>query len=683
MGAVEGVGSRRIEMVEGSGYYLRDTPITYYIERVRSGRCFSHAKINHGFWERAIRIRNRGYDATPEGRCAADASTLGLPAMLETGFWDEFVEQLAGWPADDPDLSLAVSAYAYSGSLIWGGQAPNPNEVASVIRDMLPAGYEPENALVWKDAVVDGSIRELFDALGPIHKVVVGPPPLCRALSHLPGVPAIHYSIHPTDARREREKIFQELHALHRRFNGEPVAYLFQAATLAVWLIRKLHRRLPGAFLIDLGRALDIFAPELHDEQHWIWHSRAEISANWGITYPRYDRARRAAPTAVAGLLAEAAPAQSPTPPPVPFTPEKWIDPAEATPLLRAGARSASGGPVVQALEAAIHSYLGLPADRAVVACGSGTTALHDLVRLREQAHGRRLRWVVSAFAPAALRAGPLAEAQVVDCDATGLLDLAAVKRLGGWAFDGVVVTNVFGLAKGMSEAAAWCRQNGKELVFDSTAAFDHGCREAAGYPAEAVSLDHSHPWGHGAGGFAILDRRAEADLRSLLRGLEGGLSGPGGDLASALLLRRLERFALEEDQYRLQYHRLVRVGGWLGLKPLDGHGNVAWPRATPGSFPLVVAPGRRAPDGLLDGPFVTLQKEHRPLGDLPVARSIYERIVNVPCHPGLARVKHDDLVAVLRRFTEAPPASEAPEVPLPPPRWAMLRLWRRLWRSA
>src|SRR5262245_66428446 len=84
-------------------------------------------------------------------------------------------------------------------------------------------------------------------------------------------------------------------------------------------------------------------------------------------------------------------------------------------------------GPVSLQLEATAADLLALPRDRRPIACASGTVALHGLVQMYEHLAGRPLRWVVSAFTFYAQRQGPLASAQVLDCDTQGFLDLEAL----------------------------------------------------------------------------------------------------------------------------------------------------------------------------------------------------------------------------------------------------------------
>ncbi|MGH7341039.1 MAG: DegT/DnrJ/EryC1/StrS family aminotransferase, partial [Candidatus Rokuibacteriota bacterium] len=80
-------------------------------------------------------------------------------------------------------------------------------------------------------------------------------------------------------------------------------------------------------------------------------------------------------------------------------------------------------GPLSRRFEETVAEVLHLSAGRRVIACASGTVALHGLVQLYEHLAGRPLRWVVSAFTFHAQRQGPLAAARVLDCDARGFLD--------------------------------------------------------------------------------------------------------------------------------------------------------------------------------------------------------------------------------------------------------------------
>jgi dTDP-4-amino-4,6-dideoxygalactose transaminase len=85
----------------------------------------------------------------------------------------------------------------------------------------------------------------------------------------------------------------------------------------------------------------------------------------------------------------------------IPFVEHKQPDFANVQALLDNSLRSghwANFGPAAKQFEATVYSMLGEPSDRTVVACASGTVALHCLVNAYGFKVGRPLRWIVSAF---------------------------------------------------------------------------------------------------------------------------------------------------------------------------------------------------------------------------------------------------------------------------------------------
>ena len=86
------------------------------------------------------------------------------------------------------------------------------------------------------------------------------------------GLPdTLHVPVSLTSAARERQQTVDQLLTLHQRFRGEPVVYLFQCGdAISSWIIGRLHGHLANAFLIDMGRALDLMYPEFSLPQEWI-----------------------------------------------------------------------------------------------------------------------------------------------------------------------------------------------------------------------------------------------------------------------------------------------------------------------------------------------------------------------------------------------------------------------------
>lgn len=315
-------------------------------------------------------------------------------------------------------------------------------------------------------------------------------------------------------------------------------------------------------------------------------------------------------------------------------------------------------GPVSSLLESALEQHLHLPPSRAAIVCSSGTAALLALVALKEYRAQRRLRWIVCAYGFRASRLGPLANARVLDCDASGLLDLEGLAGLdpGGW--DGVVVTNPFGLKSNFQHYAEFCRDQNKQLIIDNAGLLD-GFRRDVRTPAdEILSFHQTKPWGMGEGGCAIIQREQAPILRAIINGGHGlrpeacrwASNSKISDISCAVILQRL-LLALEWSvAYRIQAERILQIATQAGLRllaPLD------LTTLTPPHLPLLACSPVSEPD--LENETLVLRKYYRPLSeDCPVAADIYARIVNIPCHPGLALLCDEEIAACLNRLPNA-----------------------------
>jgi dTDP-4-amino-4,6-dideoxygalactose transaminase len=335
------------------------------------------------------------------------------------------------------------------------------------------------------------------------------------------------------------------------------------------------------------------------------------------------------------------------------FVEDKPVDFDFVRATLEVSARAnhwANFGPVTTRLEESLAAFLGLPPERRVVMCASGTAALFALGGLHHHRAGRPLRWVVSAFGFFPSRQGPFADARVLDCDADGLLDRDALAALPDDAWDAALVTNVFGAIADPEPWLGIARERGRTLVLDSALALDAPYRDAHDLPPEIVSFHHTKPWGMGEGGCVLVDREDEDLVRSILNfGAHPvhatdrvSFNGKISDFASAFILQRLRDFSDVSERHHLQYERVVSVARRLGYAVLGGERSRT-SGATPGHVPLL-AP-HPVPTGALANHDLVLRKYYHPLSSgCPRAADLYARIVNVPCHPGLERLSESRL---------------------------------------
>jgi dTDP-4-amino-4,6-dideoxygalactose transaminase len=344
---------------------------------------------------------------------------------------------------------------------------------------------------------------------------------------------------------------------------------------------------------------------------------------------------------------------------PVSFIEQKPPDFQQLADILRLSADTGiwtNFGPVSSLLESALAQHLNLSPAHAVVMCSSGTAALLSLIGLKEYRAQRRLRWVVSAFGFRASCLGPLAHARVLDCDATGILDLNTLRRLDPESWDGVVITNVFGLKADLRDYAAFCRDLEKELIVDNAGLLEGFVRDDPHSTAdEILSFHQTKPWGMGEGGCAVLPRSQAAEFRSLINGGDGLCSGARvwasnskiSDVSCALILQRLLQAPEWSCGYREQARRILQIALRAGLQPLAP---MDLSTLTPPHLPML-APMPVAETGLVGAPFV-MQKYYEPLGeDCPAASAIYARIVNIPCHPDMALLTDEEIRAGLERL--------------------------------
>jgi len=311
-------------------------------------------------------------------------------------------------------------------------------------------------------------------------------------------------------------------------------------------------------------------------------------------------------------------------------------------------------GPVSLQLEETVAEVLTVPQDRRVVACASGTVALHGLVQLYEHLAGRPLRWVVSAFTFHAQRQGPLAAARVLDCDAQGFLDLDALAALPGDSYDGIVVTNLFGTASQVEDYEALAARTGKILLFDSATCFGstyHGKPFGSLGAGEVFSFHHTKPCGFGEGGCAVIPAEFENTFRSLInfglyKGINTGarsVNGKMSDVAAAFILDRLRHRERIRAAHLQQFRRVAGIASALGLTLLVNGGKAgSFPNLVPILFPHPVGVER-----LSGGPLV-VHKYYSPVASRPQADALYAHVVCFPCHQGVAEVADEEVRAVM-----------------------------------
>lgn len=338
-----------------------------------------------------------------------------------------------------------------------------------------------------------------------------------------------------------------------------------------------------------------------------------------------------------------------------PFIENKEIDfdlVAELLELSKSCNRWANFGPVHELLTVTLEQAMGVHKDKAIVICKSATDALFLTTNIKSIGSGRKMRWVVSSFGFFSTHINSLSDSIVVDCDSKGMMELKALQALPIDSWDGIIVTNIFGLCDDMSEYMQVCKRQGKAIVIDSALGFTHQARSNANYPDEIVSFHQTKPWGVGEGGCAIVDRSQVELARSLINFGVGtsphhrpfSTNSKVADFCCALIMQRILTIPEWSTVYEEQAQRVRDLVLDEGLTLLPGISD----NKIMGHIP-VVAPKPVRLD-MLQTKYICFGKYYRPLSDdTPNASQLYQHMLNIPCHKQLEILTDKQLRSAIR----------------------------------
>lgn len=337
----------------------------------------------------------------------------------------------------------------------------------------------------------------------------------------------------------------------------------------------------------------------------------------------------------------------------VAFVERKQVDASRMSHFLK-GAKNynrwSNRGPAWYGLSRSYEKFFKKLEGKRVVPCANGGIALQCLAQLIALLRGQPLRWCVSAFGFANSGRGLLTDTIKVDCDARGVLCLDEVEKLPPESFDGLIVTNPFGLLNDFTDFIKWQRLYGKPLLIDNAAGITP---EIPNIPYQSFSLHHTKPFGLGEGGMAVVpEDQFETFLKLLeyspLTEMEAPFwvnNGKLSELSCAAHLCRLEASTSWLPLYDIQAKRIDSIARSLGFKPLLS--------GTTPSMSLPFLAPQSVPISSLNNEFITLGKYYRPLANRATCKEIFDRIVNIPCHPNVAELSRRDIEQALTKVLE------------------------------
>lgn len=308
----------------------------------------------------------------------------------------------------------------------------------------------------------------------------------------------------------------------------------------------------------------------------------------------------------------------------------------------------ANFGPVNCLLNDYLKSTLAISEEKEVLTVKSATDALIILTSLKEIILRKKIRWVVSNFGFFSTRIGLLHDSLPVDCGQDGMLSLAELKSLPTDSWDGLLLTNIFGLADSIVDYIEFCRNEGKALVVDSALAFQCLERKNSWFPAEAISFHQTKPWGLGEGGCLIIDKSEYEYAKALINfgvGLDRkfhrfAMNSKLSDFSSALILYRLMTMPRWENDYKVQAKRVVNLVRSIGGDILGGE----LPDRVMGNVPVIF--NDKVPYSQHKRSPIVFGKYYQPLITRDdCANDIFNRILNIPCHKGVSSYANEEIL--------------------------------------
>lgn len=316
----------------------------------------------------------------------------------------------------------------------------------------------------------------------------------------------------------------------------------------------------------------------------------------------------------------------------------------------------ANFGPASRYLEDVLCEKLNLDEDLDVVATSSGTAALWAAMLYHQEKNHHHplhpfasIKWAVSDFTfPCFPKA--LFNMEFMDCDEDGVLDTTSPLDTSGWgkweSISGILFTDLYGSANLDRYKAVRCGTDYyvfKNVVVDGAMNFNGNPKG----PFEILSLHHTKPWGFGEGGCVVVPKEAKDAFYSIInfgrwadqqQYQQFSFNGKMSEIAAAAHIAWLDSF--DDRPYRDQFYRIKEIAESFNLRVIDNPG-------CPCSVPVV------CPEPVMDleNDILVLHKYYEPITGRPTATRLYERMVNWPCHPGVAAVSNNQLKELMERI--------------------------------
>ncbi|GAC34385.1 hypothetical protein [Paraglaciecola polaris] len=246
----------------------------WVINEIPKLKPFYFLKLNHGFWERLVQIKNLGYELTAIDSLDSNEITEierkinveGIGFFSE-GFLGELLNLFKTYQSHSHSLIFVSSLQPWPLSdRVEGTPLQSSSQCLKLISEYVPANLIEESSrkgfsgYEFKKAIIDNDLLLFFEVINS-RKVIV----LCNQrnreiFDHLAIKNITFLLADERQARLKRHELFDELIEEVAQSGGEPpIVVSMVGGALATWLGFKLNEHQTNCQYIDVGAAFYAF----------------------------------------------------------------------------------------------------------------------------------------------------------------------------------------------------------------------------------------------------------------------------------------------------------------------------------------------------------------------------------------------------------------------------------------
>jgi hypothetical protein len=272
-----------IPLCKNSDIFVYNPKIDFFYKKIESSSYFSSPRQQHGIWDVILSVATLN-EVIPDNYELIAKRMSTIHNTKSSRMWStkkNICEDLLWFMHSKKPLNML---YALSDVGFYCTDLP-PHEIDTpykmdifgprhgfrkrqeLMKKILPPGEIPFNGVIWRKYSFHGQLQKFISDHSDRKIVLIGPWyfkdfGIRAKLQDYEFIEIDYYK-----ASDECQKTYEAI--LDKQFKN--ALYFVVGGSFANWLVFKLHNILAENFVIDIGRALDIYYKELAEQLSWKW----------------------------------------------------------------------------------------------------------------------------------------------------------------------------------------------------------------------------------------------------------------------------------------------------------------------------------------------------------------------------------------------------------------------------